>query len=157
LTPNHPPTPAPRPHPLPVAGALLVALLLSAFPPAATVFPQMPATPIFAGWSEPTVADGIAYVGVWLDPGGDLLLALDPATGAERWRYATRRGVSASPIVVDGVVYVTDGFYDQALTGDGAAHALDAASGAECWCADTNAGGATVTDGAIYVRGTVSD
>jgi hypothetical protein len=64
---------------------------------------------------SPTVADGVVYVGASGQSGAGTLLALDGATGEERWRVETREvlfgdysraGINASPAVVDGVVYV---------------------------------------------------
>jgi outer membrane protein assembly factor BamB len=89
------------------------------------------------------VADGLVYVG---DVVGGTLIALDPATGSELWRYAgadpglyavdavsgtvrwhfsTEQPVMATPAVADGVVYVID--LGNRL------YAVDAASGTERW------------------------
>jgi len=44
------------------------------------------------------------YVG---SPDGNVY-ALDAATGAEVWRFSTDGGITSSPVVVEGVVYVGD-------------------------------------------------
>lgn len=120
-------------------------------------------TPEAAGWAEPVVAAGVAYVGVWLDPGGDLLLALDTATGAQRWRFRADHTLIAAPTVVDGVVYVGDDAFARDRDRDGVAgtvYALDAATGAERWRAATNRGvlaAPAVADGVVYVIDGFSD
>jgi outer membrane protein assembly factor BamB len=89
------------------------------------------------------VADGRAYVG---DSMGGTLIALDAATGSERWRYkgadpglyavdavsgtvrwhfSTEQRVMATPAVADGVVY--------ALDLGGRLHAVDAVRGTGRW------------------------
>ena len=71
--------------------------------------------------SSPTVVDGTVYIG----SGDQQVYALDAATGARRWSFATGDVVHASPAVVDGVVYI--GSFDRNL------YALDAATGRERW------------------------
>lgn len=69
--------------------------------------------------SSPVVVDGSVYVAS-LDSN---LYAVDAATGAERWRFATQGRVVSSPLVVDGVVYFG--------SSDGSLYAVDAAKGQE--------------------------
>jgi outer membrane protein assembly factor BamB len=82
--------------------------------------------PVF---SSPVVVDKVVYVGGGHAAGvGSLdgcVLAVDGATGKQRWYFHTRALVSFSPAVVDGTAYVA--------SGDGNVFALDAASGEERW------------------------
>ena len=71
--------------------------------------------------SSPTVANGVVYIG----SGDQHLYALEAATGALRWVFATGDVVHGSPAVADGVVYI--GSFDRNL------YALDAATGRERW------------------------
>ena len=48
-----------------------------------------------------TAADGSVYVG-----NNKGLVAMDAATGEERWRLQTGREVYSTPVVADGTVYV---------------------------------------------------
>jgi outer membrane protein assembly factor BamB len=74
--------------------------------------------------STPAVVDGVIYVGDSNDRRHDVH-AIDAATGLEVWRFQTEWSVSASPTVVDGIVYIT--------SLDGFLYALDAATGDEIW------------------------
>ena len=70
------------------------------------------------------VADGVVYVG-----SSDGAYALDAATGDERWLFHMD-GWFASPVMVDGVVYVTN----HVIAGNEYfMHALNAATGEERW------------------------
>ncbi|HMU61310.1 MAG TPA: PQQ-binding-like beta-propeller repeat protein [Gemmatimonadales bacterium] len=102
--------------------------------------------------SSPTVAGGTLYIG----SGDQHIYALDAATGALRWSFATGDVVHASPAVVDGVVYI--GSWDRNL------YALDAATGTERWHYTTGndttiynqigiASSAAVVDGLVFVGG----
>ena len=70
----------------------------------------------------PTLAGGTLYASFLADT--DELLALDPDTGAVRWRSSVPGSAAGAPAVVDGRVFVAahDGLV-----------ALDAASGDELW------------------------
>jgi eukaryotic-like serine/threonine-protein kinase len=66
-------------------------------------------------WGTVAVSGGTVLAGgELLEPGGALgsrisggvLVALDAATGAIRWRYLTESGVEASPAAADGVAYL---------------------------------------------------
>jgi outer membrane protein assembly factor BamB len=85
----------------------------------------------------PAVADGIVYVG-----SSDGAYALDAATGEERWLFHTD-GWFASPVVVEGVVYVTS----HIIAGNEYyIYALDAAKGEERWRFQT---GGTISSPAV--------
>ena len=71
--------------------------------------------------SSPLVVDGVVYFG----SGDGHVYALDAATGALRWKFATGDVVHASPAYADGVIYVG--------SWDGKFYALDAATGAKRW------------------------
>lgn len=63
-----------------------------------------------AGTVRWTVGSVVLHEGTLLVPGGRFLHAVDPATGAVRWRFATRGWVAApptggAPLLRDGVVW----------------------------------------------------
>jgi len=102
--------------------------------------------------SSPTVVAGVVYVG----SGDQHVYALDAATGALRWSFATGDVIHASPAVAEGVVYI--GSWDRNL------YALDAASGRERWRYTTGndtviynqigiASSAAVANGVVFVGG----
>jgi outer membrane protein assembly factor BamB len=112
---------------------------------------QMP-DPFDVFLSSPAVVAGTVYIG----SGDQHVYALDAASGALRWSFATGDVVHASPAVVDGVVYV--GSWDRNL------YALDAATGRELWRYTTGndttiynqigiASSAAVADGMVFVGG----
>ena len=68
----------------------------------------------------PAVAGDTVYVA----SDGGTLFALEAATGAERWRFATGGG-AFPPALADGVVYIG--------SVDGTVYAVDAATGVERW------------------------
>jgi len=92
-------------------------------------------------FSSPAYADGTLYVGVagrynttsqitFEPPFG--LLALDAATGEERWFFETSGSVSASPAVAGSTVVLA--------AKDGQVYAIDRHTGAQTWAADVQAG-----------------
>ncbi len=95
---------------------------------------------------NPILADGLLIVG---DQDGTVS-ALDPRTGAERWRATAGRGVNevvGQASAADGTVVVS--------SGDGWLRAFGAASGERRWQADEFGGAATViVDGTVYSAGT---
>jgi outer membrane protein assembly factor BamB len=102
--------------------------------------------------SSPAVAGGVVYVG----SGDQHVYALDAATGALKWAFATGDVVHASPAVVDGVVYI--GSWDRNV------YAIAAATGQELWRYTTGndttiynqigiASSAAVADGMVFVGG----
>lgn len=107
-------------------------------------------------FSSPAVAKGMVYVGVigryntttqvtYNPPYG--LLALDAATGAERWFAMPSAPVAASPLYAAGTLYVP--------AKDGRIYALDAQTGQELWSASVGAGVSSPAyhDGMLYVAG----
>jgi outer membrane protein assembly factor BamB len=97
--------------------------------------------------SAPIVADGVAYVN---NVDYDTLIALDAATGDERWRFATG-SVEAAQAVVDRVVYIGATLNDGM---NGAVYSLDAATGKEIWRFATPlpiyGSSPAVVDGVVY-------
>lgn len=98
------------------------------------------APPVVARWStavggalalgSPVVADGLVVVSVADRGAGDTggLVALELATGVERWRYRTPYPVSNAPAIADGTVVVG--------LGNGEVHAVALADGARRWVFD---------------------
>jgi outer membrane protein assembly factor BamB len=72
--------------------------------------------------TSPAAHEGTVYAG---SSDGAFVQAVDLATGAERWRYATAGTVWSSPAVAGGLVFVG--------SGSGTLYALDAATGALAW------------------------
>jgi outer membrane protein assembly factor BamB len=104
---------------------------------------------------SPVVAGGTVVVSVWDLGAGDGggLVALDLATGAERWRYTTPFPARSAP-AIDGDTVV-------ATLGNGEVHAVSLADGAVRWVHDV-AGGLdslassawgppTIASGVVYV------
>lgn len=100
--------------------------------------------------SSPAVTDGTVYFG----SGDNNIYALDAATGALRWKFATGNVVHSSPAVAGGVLYV--GSWDSYL------YALDTATGTLKWKFKTGEdpktgnqqgfqGSPAVVDGVVYV------
>ncbi len=93
--------------------------------------------------ASPAVVDGVVYVGT----DDRLLLALDAASGDERWRFPTEGAVGGSAAVAGEVVYIGDeaGFL----------YAVDGATGDERWRVDLGASLYTaapaVVDGVVYL------
>lgn len=83
----------------------------------------------------PTIAGGFVYAAAGLDALNDdarALVALDRATGEQRWRYASPgHGTLYAPAVANGRAY--------AAAEDGTVVALDAASGAQLWSVNSGA------------------
>ena len=63
-----------------------------------------------------TVANGVVFAGS-LAPQGDNMYALDAATGAVRWAFASGGSVAGGPAVVDGAVYWGSGYRIGAVSG----------------------------------------
>jgi len=102
--------------------------------------------------SSPVIADGLVIFG----SGDQHVYALDAATGAVRWSFATGDVVHASPAVSAGVVFI--GSWDRNL------YALELATGRERWRYTTGndttiynqigiASSAAVANGVVYVGG----
>ncbi|WP_432164699.1 PQQ-binding-like beta-propeller repeat protein [Streptomyces sp. bgisy031] len=79
------------------------------------------------GMSSPVVADGMVYIGTWDTDGaqGNGVHALDLATGARKWHFATDSLVQSTPVVHDRTLYVTQM--------RGVLTAIDAATGKQKW------------------------
>ena len=112
---------------------------------------QMP-DPFDVFLSSPTLVSGTLYIG----SGDQHVYALDAATGALRWSFATGDVVHASPAVANGLVYI--GSWDRNL------YAIDAATGRERWRYTTGndtviynqigiASSAAVANGLVFVGG----
>lgn len=100
----------------------------------------------------PTAAGGMVYAATGLD-GSDRsvygVVALDAATGAQRWRFVSpTRAVVYTPAVVDGRAYIVG--EDRRVT------ALDAANGTILWATATkevNEAVPAIADGLVFVAG----
>ncbi len=104
---------------------------------------------------SPVVADGVVVVSVADRAGGNRggLVALELATGVERWRYTTPYPTSNAPAIESGIVVVG--------LGNGELHAVDLADGAPRWIFDAADGlpmlesslwaAPTIADGVVYV------
>lgn len=100
--------------------------------------------------SSPVVAQGTVYFG----SGDGSVYALDAATGAQHWKFATGNVVHASPAYADGVIFV--GSWDSNF------YAIDATTGKEKWRFKSGddelihnqvgfQGSPAVVDGVVYV------
>jgi outer membrane protein assembly factor BamB len=97
------------------------------------------------GYSSPTVANGVVYVGSYGD-----VYAFNATTGAQLWMKATV-GSGDTPAVVNGVVYVGDH--------SGNVYAFNATTGAQLWMNTTVGGGnvlssPAVDNNVVYVENT---
>ncbi len=91
----------------------------------------------------PTVANGAVYVA----DGTGSVLAIDLATGAQRWRSTTTIDGATSSVVGDGAIYVG--------TGDGQIEGLEIGSGVERWRTTASldrqpVGAPAYADGIVY-------
>ena len=79
--------------------------------------------------SSPTVSNGIVYIGGWYNVAAftkkGSLYALNALTGQLIWKGLDNTGISASPYVQNGIVYIT--------TDDLKIHALNAFNGTPLW------------------------
>jgi outer membrane protein assembly factor BamB len=89
--------------------------------------------------------DSTVYVGA-----GESVVALEPTTGAEKWRFATAGDVESSPTIgPDGTLYVG--------ADDARVYALDSRTGTLKWYftfpdeSDTDSSPALGTDGTVYI------
>jgi len=58
------------------------------------------------GYSSPAVANGVVYVGGGANTGNGFVAAVDAATGAVLWNFVFDDLVTASPTVVNGMLYI---------------------------------------------------
>ncbi len=99
---------------------------------------------------QPVLVDGVVYFagGVFDDPDGGTLYALDAKTGLEQWRFRYGEVTTwvASPTVMDGMVFI----------GSDTLYALDAKTGLELWRFEGEAGSSfappAATRGTVYVQ-----
>ncbi|MFL5758918.1 MAG: PQQ-binding-like beta-propeller repeat protein [Thermomicrobiales bacterium] len=110
----------------------------------------------------PAVIDGLVFVGST----DGTFHAIDAGTGVERWTYVAGHSITASPTVVDGVVYVSTGqteilddvlfFTDQTEILDDVLFALDERTGKQLWTFPMRGGltsSPAFADGLVYVIG----
>jgi outer membrane protein assembly factor BamB len=79
--------------------------------------------------AAPSVADGLVFVG-----SKDGVFAVDAESGTQRWVFSTERSVVASPLVVNGVVYIVTGGHISYPSN--ALFALNAETGTQLWTFD---------------------
>ena len=103
-----------------------------------------------AGLGPPVIADGVVVVTIADRGGGDQggLVALDLATGAERWRHRTRSPVPSSPAIADGLVVFG--------LATGEIEALDLRTGAPRWSYQL-AGGVPTSASSLWSSPTIAD
>jgi outer membrane protein assembly factor BamB len=96
--------------------------------------------------SSPAVADGVVYVGSW----DGTVYALNAASGALLWSYATGGDISSSPAVAKEVVYIGS-FYIG--SGNSSTYALNARTGALLWATNIGSGenSPAVANGVVYL------
>ena len=102
------------------------------------------------GYTAPTMANGVIYFGfgAWsevanprYDPNDNLLIAMSLVDGRELWRVTGAGVYSASPIVLDGVVYSLGATSQQYNVG-----AYQASDGTQLWRTDVAARGSCCPD-----------
>lgn len=108
--------------------------------------------PVKPHGGDPTVADGVCYVGGGAEPTGEgttgylgRFHAVDARTGQERWTFDAAHAFYARPTVVDGVAYIG--------CVDGTVYAIDTATGRQRWAFKTGSAVRTrvvVADGMVY-------
>lgn len=101
--------------------------------------------------SSPTVANGVVYIGGWYDTDdfnkAGSLFAINVNTGALVWEKLPNTGFSSSPIVSNGMLYISaDG---------GNFNAINTTTGNVAWSKQIypNGADATVADGVVFVGG----
>jgi outer membrane protein assembly factor BamB len=101
--------------------------------------------------SSPTVVNGVVYIGGWYDIGNSnkagSLFAINANTGALVWEKLPNTGFSSSPVVSNGLLYISaDG---------GVFHAINTTTGTSVWSKQIypNGADATVADGRVFVGG----
>lgn len=82
--------------------------------------------PAYAYSSSPAVVDGVVYFGST----DTHVYALNASTGTELWNYTTGSRNGVSPVVADGIVYVSVGRANQFTKG---IYALNASTGEKIW------------------------
>lgn len=101
--------------------------------------------------SSPTVANGVVYIGGWYDVGdfnkAGSLFAINATTGALVWEKLPNTGFASSPIVSNGMLYISaDGGYF---------NAINTTTGNVTWSKQIypNGADAAVADGVVFVGG----
>lgn len=84
--------------------------------------------------SGPAFADGVVYAGNGNGPG--YFVAVDSASGKEKWHFQAESSYVGDPLVAGGVLYFGSG---EANGEKGYVHALDAPTGKEKWAFETDA------------------
>lgn len=100
--------------------------------------------------SSPTVANNIVYIGAWyniLTSEKGCFYAINATTGQLFWKQLNNTGVSSSPTVTNGIVYIT--------ADDMKIHAMNAATGTSIWQKEIlpNSASPAVSDNIVYVGG----
>jgi eukaryotic-like serine/threonine-protein kinase len=92
-------------------------------------------------FSSPAVSKNTLVVGT----DGGQLLGLRADNGRERWIFTADAEIRASPVIVDGLIYV--GSYDENL------YAVDLKTGEAAWSTDQHGavGSPVFADGTIYI------
>ncbi|MBP1928954.1 outer membrane protein assembly factor BamB [Methanolinea mesophila] len=99
----------------------------------------------YGSYSSPAFVDGVVYVGSSYDHG---FRAFDALTGDLLWKFTTNEGVSSSPAVSNGVVYLADV--------DGTVFACNASTGDSLWSYPTGervSSSPAVAGGVVYIGG----
>lgn len=102
--------------------------------------------------STPSYRNGVLYYGYSgrgeVSEQRGILYAIDAASGKEQWRFETVGGIEASPMILNGIIYVSS--YGSET---GHIYAIDAADGAERWRVRTrsNVVANAAGNGMVYV------
>jgi outer membrane protein assembly factor BamB len=84
----------------------------------------------FAFEETPAAANGVVCMSASISVGGNVLLALDAATGARRWQYEAENTLETNAAASGGLFYIG--------SGDKLLYAIDAATGSLRWQAPTD-------------------
>ncbi len=101
--------------------------------------------------SSPTIYNGVVYIAGWYNvpafTQGGSLYAVDAQTGSLVWQQLNNIGISSSPFIADGNLYIS--------CDDMNFYSLNATTGVTNWKAKIlpNSSGATVYKGVVYVGG----
>ena len=100
--------------------------------------------------SSPTVSNGVVYIGGWYGSNFTVkgsLYAINAQTGQLVWEKLQNTGISSSPIIADGKLYIT--------ADDLKVHALNALTGESLWEKEIlpNSSSATAYNAVVYVGG----
>jgi len=104
-----------------------------------------------SGWLAPTVANGVVYIGSESSDtigGGGSVIALNAIDGTILWNYTTGREMVSSPVVANGVVYVSCSGYMM----DNCVYALNALTGRVLWTFTINSKGSDYSNPVVVNR-----